>query len=446
MAALTRGATVEEIIVTGAAMAGLAETDDQGRFTLEDIPPGRYSIAAGRLDLQTYYPGTQLLTDATVLTVKAGETITGINFALNSASIGRASSLTGIVLATPRITATIPVKVQAENGGKLPISADGQVVTLRLVPSLSPLGMPLNGSSFSVSGPGPADYRVVVENLPNSYEVKSIRYGNAVAPQGVFRLSAANFPTLGTATPVNVNTSPAAAQLLNAQSQLQLSLSALFAASTGAISVPTFTLIPATTPPSLLSITIGEAAPLSTGGVRVSGKSGSLEPRRIYISGRPGVVFDDGSFEFRGVPPGRHLIAAIGTPGKSAAIVVVGDNDVPSVELQDIFLLPDDVRQPKDPLPAGDVPPGTVVSMGRITGVVVDEQSRTALSEGNVVLRAGDYSRPFLINSQGRFESFTLLPGTYELRLEIFGHSTVGPTVAVEDKDVQIEVNARRLY
>ena len=57
MAAVTRSAAIEEA-PTGVAMAGLAETDELGRFTLEDIPPGRYSIAAGRLDLQTYYPGT----------------------------------------------------------------------------------------------------------------------------------------------------------------------------------------------------------------------------------------------------------------------------------------------------------------------------------------------------------------------------------------------------
>ncbi len=59
MAAVAHASSIEETI-TAAAMAGLAETDEQGRFTLENIPPGRYSIAAGRLDLQTYYPGTQI--------------------------------------------------------------------------------------------------------------------------------------------------------------------------------------------------------------------------------------------------------------------------------------------------------------------------------------------------------------------------------------------------
>ena len=88
MAAVAHASSIEETI-TAAAMAGLAETDEQGRFTLENIPPGRYSIAAGRLDLQTYYPGTQNLAVAEVLTIAAGTTISGINFVLSDSSAGR---------------------------------------------------------------------------------------------------------------------------------------------------------------------------------------------------------------------------------------------------------------------------------------------------------------------------------------------------------------------
>src|SRR5687767_1301434 len=69
MGAVARGASLEQIATEGTSMAGLTETDEQGRFVLEDIPPGRYSIAAGRLDLQTFYPGTQSIVDARVLTV-----------------------------------------------------------------------------------------------------------------------------------------------------------------------------------------------------------------------------------------------------------------------------------------------------------------------------------------------------------------------------------------
>jgi hypothetical protein len=37
-------------------LASLTQTDKDGRYQLEDIPPGRYYIAAGALDSPTFYP------------------------------------------------------------------------------------------------------------------------------------------------------------------------------------------------------------------------------------------------------------------------------------------------------------------------------------------------------------------------------------------------------
>src|SRR5262245_34240205 len=122
MAAVARGDVLES--TAAGSMAGLTETDTQGRFTLESIPPGRYVIAAGRLDLQTYYPGTQVLTDTTVLTITRGATLTDINFVLKDTSFGRSSNEASILLsgvASNPIVATIPVTVRVENGGKLPV-------------------------------------------------------------------------------------------------------------------------------------------------------------------------------------------------------------------------------------------------------------------------------------------------------------------------------------
>jgi hypothetical protein len=455
MAAVSRGGTLEETAV-GVSMAGLAQTDENGRFTLEDIPPGRYSIAAGRLDLQTYHPGTQSLVDATILTVTAGETISGINFTLNNSSIGRAAAGGG---GTPQIVATIPVQLTVEKGGKLPVSADGKLINLRLEYSTNaisiPIYTPLVAPSFVVPGPVIGDVRVEVENLPEYYEVKSVAYGAQVLPQRVFRLTAASFSTVITRAaippPPQPPANPQDPQYLQAvSSYLQAranTLNALGVVSTfnNLLSLATSSTAPATTPPSTLSITIGEVVRPKAPGVRVTGQTGGQERRLVYISGRPGVVFSDGTFEFRGVPPGRHLIAAVG-PSRAAVVVVVGNNDVDGVDLKPAPLLPDDVTKPKDPLPAGDLAPGKLVSLARITGVVLEETSKMPVTEGEVVIRSGNLSRNVPIDDKGRFETFTLFPGTYDMRLQIFGHSTIGPTVTVSDKDIDLEVSVRRLY
>jgi hypothetical protein len=41
----------------GPVLASLTLTDGSGAYRLENVPPGRYRIAAGLLDAPTFYPG-----------------------------------------------------------------------------------------------------------------------------------------------------------------------------------------------------------------------------------------------------------------------------------------------------------------------------------------------------------------------------------------------------
>ena len=66
--------------VAGPTILSLAETDGAGGYRLENVPPGRYYIQAGRPDAPSYYPGTPVLSDATVVTVAAGSTRSGLDF------------------------------------------------------------------------------------------------------------------------------------------------------------------------------------------------------------------------------------------------------------------------------------------------------------------------------------------------------------------------------
>src|SRR5690348_6326030 len=84
-----RPETFEVIAGEVAAFSSLSQTDEQGRFRLEGVPPGRYLVAAGNLSLPTYYPGTQAMIEGRVLVVAPGETINSIDFVLKDSSAGR---------------------------------------------------------------------------------------------------------------------------------------------------------------------------------------------------------------------------------------------------------------------------------------------------------------------------------------------------------------------
>jgi hypothetical protein len=128
-----------------------------------------------------------------------------------------------------------------------------------------------------------------------------------------------------------------------------------------------------------------------------------------------------------------------------AALVNVGSDDIEAVELQETFLLPDDIRIPKDPLPSGEHATG-VVPLPRVRGIVVNELTKAPIGEGEVEIRSGGNSRKVAIDPEGRFETFYLLPGTYDFRTQIFGHSQGGTMITIDDKDLTIELTSQRLY
>jgi hypothetical protein len=72
-----------------AALVGISLTDSEGRYRLENLPPGRYYIFAGLIDLPSYYPNATTIDRATAIDVDEGTTLSGLDF-----SMARPSSLT----------------------------------------------------------------------------------------------------------------------------------------------------------------------------------------------------------------------------------------------------------------------------------------------------------------------------------------------------------------
>jgi len=63
-------------------LSSIAQTDVEGRYRLEVLPPGRYLIAAGLLDSPSYYPGVASRNQGQSLTVTAGQAIANLDFAI----------------------------------------------------------------------------------------------------------------------------------------------------------------------------------------------------------------------------------------------------------------------------------------------------------------------------------------------------------------------------
>lgn len=386
-------------VAAAASFSALAQTDEEGRYRLEGIPFGRYYIVAGRVDMPTFYPGTADIQQARVFSVTPGGAVSGIDFAMMDSSVRTASAfdtfgMFGQISSTPPFT--LQVRVQLEGGAKMPVSASGAFTGIRFTDvNLGSQLTQLLKNSFSVSltptGSTP-EFRVGIENLPEGYIVKSMTYGTTDVMANSLKI------------PSSRQTAPE------------------------------------------LAITLTTVPVPAVSGVRVTGRAKDLYPRAIYLSGIPGILYSDGTYEFRGVPPGRHGIATLGTstlPSLGVSIVV-GDRDLEGVDLGEPAILPLDVNTPKEPSPAAGTP-GSVLPLALFRGRLIEEASGSPIEEGTVKLIGRD-SVVALVGKDGEFEFQRLLPGTYNIEVRIFGHANLLLPIVVVYEDVRTEVKALRLF
>lgn len=77
-------------LVTGtgdaAALFSITQTDELGRYTLENVPPGRVFVTAGRVDLPTYFPGATSAATAVPIEVTSAVTLKDLDFLVAQSS------------------------------------------------------------------------------------------------------------------------------------------------------------------------------------------------------------------------------------------------------------------------------------------------------------------------------------------------------------------------
>ena len=376
-----------EDAATGSELVSIASTDSDGRYTLESIPPGLYYITAGRVGFPTYYPGTQDMLRATVIPITPGAVVTGINFVMDDTSV-RLPIITGA-------SRTISFHVQME-GGKQPVSSANGFAELKLTRRADGLEVTrlLNSGSIPVqplSLKAPTEFIASIENIPDGYTVQSMAFGSDELPHGLLRLDPSN------------------------------------SASTAS-----------------LVITLKDTRPSrsSSGGVRVMGSGVGL--RSVFLSGAPGVVYSDETFEFRGVTPGTYVLTTSDNRDHPrGAAIVAADRDIEGIQLEEVAMLPADIRNPSPITPTADHKPGSF-PLPAIHGRVVELKSKQPITEGLVILKGASRAEFPLVD--GRFEIPRLVPGAYTIEIQVFGHENVRQDVLVGDADLLLELAAERLY
>jgi hypothetical protein len=411
----------------GGVLVSITETDGQGHFRLENIPPGRYYITAGRIDLPTYFPGTLDVRAGTVVSIAPSTTISGVEFVLKNESSSRASVML-FSLGPPGLN--VPLQITVEDGGKIPIIAGTNYPVLRLSDARSGKlikELLLNSATVNLPIPSPSspgEYSVRLDDLPEGYSVRSIRYGTGTSAvdltKELLRVSSQDVASYQSA-------------LISYTSVLSSLVTAL--PSNLGLAVPTS---------KTLFVVLSRTPAPKLSGVRVTG---IVPPSDIpvYLSGVPGVLFSDGSFEFSGVAPGRHtLVRAVSTSTSQGLVLVVGDRDLDGVKPIPTALLPLDIESDA-PRAAGNHAAGTILPLASIKGKVVQETSGEPLSRGGAVTITGyrNSRRAYALDGEGRFEIPDLLPGSYRIELEAYGYQTNIQTIVIDDGDIEMSVRAQ---
>jgi hypothetical protein len=408
-------------VAGAAALVSIAESDDAGRFRLENVPPGRYYITAGRVELPTFYPGTLEIASGKIVTVASGETLTGVNFSIKDVSDRGVETINAAL--------RIPFQFHSDVGVRIPIFSERGKVRLRLT------HIP-DGNSTEIFLDAPAvtlpiaagEYQVSIENLPDDLTLNSLTFGatNLMAERLKVTIGDLPEPEKGE-------------QITLTSTQTGIVVQRRIGPGTYSQSAPVYGSITSRSE-LLLSVSAKTATAGPATGVQVRGK---IYPgqEEAYISGNPGRLYADGSFEFRDVPSGRHIVFMLGgsaTSRQLSAIITVGKVDVENIQLQDTITLPLDVMTPAIDH-AGLQSETSMPAMHSMKGHVVAESTRMPVA-GIVTVRGFNRSITYSLPADGEFEIPNLLPGTYGLKIETFDSSTLAQTFVVAEKDVDLNL------
>lgn len=464
------------------ALLTITQTDTVGRFRLDNVRPGRYVVLAGPVDAPTYFPGVNARSGARVITIAAGQTITGIDFRM---LISSGLTFAGRVIRVDSQGTTVPAAPPGASGppfqivtgypgtttirmlgGAVPIPAsqgainpDGSFQFTNLTPgtyqlTITPGGAAIPRVSVTLVDKDITDFQYLVPLMVSVSGTVTVE-GGAPVPRFQLTLSDVNprAPLPGAAsTPLNlagINVSPTFTAQVRSGDQM-VNVSGLFAGYTlksvtaGGVDLTRNPLkvVPDVAP---IQIVLGTVSPSPF--VRFTGRVvGQAEWHLLtnfnvslqQLASPPEVIFYlDGSFEFpmtlnvdhqiRLSGPDFAFLTSVVSAGQSSPVINVPTTSGVSFER-----------------PANPGAPGVKVS-GRIVG-------RARASRG-VKLRMSDvnsgetFTTPIFMD--GSFEFPYVSPGLYSAAVfpQVPGALPTAITVGDADmRDVRVTVpNTREM-
>ena len=315
-------------------------TDTQGRYTLRNLPQGRYYIMAGAFGEPVYYPGIDNMERATAITLGPGSTSANLDFKIPKLRGGTISGLVNTGNRDPELKVTLL-------GGKLEelldatIEQDGSfrfghvppgtylVGLFPRPPGFSSLVVPVNDRDVTglVLAPPPTHTvtgRIVVDNGPLPHALLAFStpqsYVDAeLNPDGTFstKLHAARHHVDLAGMPVGYSVSSVRIGSQDATEGFTVRNADI---SNVVINVSA----PRRLPKIHGSVTGLAAGQLASTKVEVTGEiNGSLQA----------AIQQDGSFEFPAVIPGLYRLRLTGVSGFPAMNVVVAGWDTTEVKV-----------------------------------------------------------------------------------------------------------------
>jgi hypothetical protein len=169
-------------------------TDSAGRFQLDDVPPGRYYIVAGRLETPTFYPGVRDMGSAKLIQVAAKATVRDIDFVISGTSVVSTTVSLPIVRVNGRVVlknnsrASMPPNITLQifpAAGTAVGVPPGTLLSAGIAAAPS-VRVPQTNMTIPVDPEGrfkadlyAADQHVSVVGLPPGYSVVSMTSGGA---------------------------------------------------------------------------------------------------------------------------------------------------------------------------------------------------------------------------------------------------------------------------